>query len=63
METCVSTGEPVSKYEIATARVKLKQHVAYSKLNESFPVAYISQQPQRTFPTLKVVIYMTHFDS
>ena len=50
METCVSTGEPVSESEIANALVKLSGNVAYSFINQSVPIAYLSQQPQCTFP-------------
>jgi hypothetical protein len=39
----------VSESEIANALIKLSGNVAFSFINESVPIAYLSQQPQCTF--------------
>lgn len=67
MQTCVSIGELVSGSEIATAPTKLSGYVAYSTIDESVPIAYLSQQPQCMFPGQNVVHpgnnVMTPFDA
>ena len=55
METCVSTGGPVSESRIVYALIKLRGNEAYSFLNQSVPIAYLSEQPHCMFSARKVV--------
>lgn len=57
----------MSESEIANALVKLSENVAYSFLNQSVPIAYLSQPPQCTILARNVVhrdhALMMHFDA
>ena len=44
----------MSESEVVTAPAKLKGNVAYSTLDESAPIAYVSEQPHCMFPARNV---------